>query len=127
MKKFEAIIFDMDGVIVDSEPWHERAFLELFQELGYGETHGISFPEYYGRSDIALWRDFVAKHQLKEPIEQLAARKQQRLIDILRAEEPIFETLPELLAKLSNCYRLASASSSYHAVIDAVLAIPALP
>ena len=43
MKRFNAIIFDMDGVIVDSEPRHERAFREVFQEMGHGETHGIDF------------------------------------------------------------------------------------
>ena len=34
MKPFRAVIFDMDGVIVDSEPLHERAFREVFAELG---------------------------------------------------------------------------------------------
>jgi len=32
----KAVIFDMDGVIVDSEPRHERAFLEVLQEIGCG-------------------------------------------------------------------------------------------
>ena len=63
MKCFQAVIFDMDGVSVDSEPLHERAFRDVFQKLGYGETHGMDFPAYYGRSDRALWQDFVAKHQ----------------------------------------------------------------
>lgn len=45
----EAVIFDMDGVIVDSEPLHERSFLEVWDELGYGENHGIHFPDFYGR------------------------------------------------------------------------------
>ncbi|MCZ7640660.1 MAG: HAD hydrolase-like protein [Verrucomicrobia bacterium] len=62
MKPFQAVIFDMDGVIVDSEPWHERAFREIFQELGYGETHGIDFRAYIGRSDRALWLDFIERH-----------------------------------------------------------------
>ena len=51
MQPCDAVIFDMDGVIVDSEPWHERAFREIFHELGYGESHGIDFEAYIGRSD----------------------------------------------------------------------------
>ena len=40
----EAVIFDMDGVIVDSEPLHERSFLEVWDELGYGESMVSIFP-----------------------------------------------------------------------------------
>src|SRR5881397_315358 len=61
MKRFEAVIFDMDGVIVDSEPLHERAFREVLEEIGYGRTHGIDFPAYYGKSDLVVWRDFIAR------------------------------------------------------------------
>ena len=51
MSRFDAVLFDMDGVIVDSEPIHEMSFLELWQEMGYGDNHGIHFPDFYGRSD----------------------------------------------------------------------------
>jgi beta-phosphoglucomutase-like phosphatase (HAD superfamily) len=70
-KRFDAVIFDMDGVIVDSEPRHERAFLEVFQEMGLGENHGIDFASYLGRSDEALWIDFVAKHRPKQSLQEL--------------------------------------------------------
>ena len=123
MRAIEAIIFDMDGVIVDSEPWHEHAFREIFHELGYGETHGIDFQAYIGRSDRALWVDFMAKHDPPHPIEQLLAAKQNRLIEVLRREQPIFEGLPELVAKLAGRYPLAVASGSNHPVIDEVLAM----
>ena len=56
MKKREAVIFDMDGVIVDSEPSHERAFLEVMRELGYGDGHGLRFADYVGRSDQVCGR-----------------------------------------------------------------------
>lgn len=126
MKQFAAIIFDMDGVIVDSEPWHERAFLDVFDELGYGDRHGIDFPSYIGRSDRVLWQDFVARHRPPQPMEQLLATKQNRLIEILRREQPIFEGLPDLLARLAPRYALAVASGSNHPVIDEVLAMKQL-
>jgi HAD superfamily hydrolase (TIGR01509 family) len=119
----QAIIFDMDGVIVDSEPRHERAFREVFQEMGYGETHGMHFPDYYGRSDRALWIDFIAKHRPPQTLEMLSAWKQERFLELIRQEQPIFNGLPELLEKLAPRYQLAVASGSFHPVIDEVLAL----
>lgn len=121
MKRFNAIIFDMDGVIVDSEPRHERAFREVFQEMGHGETHGIDFPQYYGRSDRALWIDFIAKHKPAQTLDELSEWKQRRFLEIIREEQPIFENLPELVQRLSLVYRLGLASGSYHPAIDAIL------
>jgi beta-phosphoglucomutase len=122
-KTFGGIIFDMDGVIVDSEPRHERAFREIFAEMGLGDRHGIDFPSYYGRSDRALWLDFVELHHPSQSLEELTAWKQRRFIDIIREEKPIFPTLPELLAALAPRYPLAVASGSLHPVIDEVLAL----
>ena len=119
----KAIIFDMDGVIVDSEPWHEHAFREVFHELGYGETHGIHFPDYFGRSDRTLWVDFVAKHKPPQTLEELAAMKQGRTVKLLRDKQPIYAGLPELLEKCAARYRLGVASGSTHPVIKEVLAL----
>jgi HAD superfamily hydrolase (TIGR01509 family) len=122
-RPFSAIIFDMDGVIVDSEPRHERAFREVFEEMGYGETHGMDFPHYYGRSDRALWVDFIGKHQPPWSLEELTEWKQRRFLEIIKREQPIFVGLPELLERLALRYNLAVASGSFHPVIDEVLAM----
>ncbi|MSU20490.1 MAG: HAD family phosphatase [Pedosphaera sp.] len=123
MNHFQAVIFDMDGVIVDSEPAHERAFREIFHEIGYGETHGMDFAEYYGRSDRALWLDFIEKHRPIHSLDELAQWKQRRFLEMIKQDQPIFESLPELVEKLSRRYKLAVASGSFHPVIDEVLAI----
>ncbi len=124
--KFSAVIFDMDGVIIDSEPRHERAFLDVFEQMGYGQTHGIRFEQYLGRSDRALWLDFVAMHNPKWTLDELTAWKQNHVIEIIRREQPIFDGLPELVAKVAPHYRLAVASGSVHPVIDEVLAMKSL-
>lgn len=123
---FSAVIFDMDGVIIDSEPRHERAFLDVFEQMGYGQTHGIHFEQYLGRSDRAVWVDFIAKHNPKWTLDELTAWKQNHLIEIIRREQPIFDGLPELVAKLAPRYRLAVASGSVHPVIEEVLAMKEL-
>lgn len=123
---FSAVIFDMDGVIIDSEPRHERAFLDVFEQMGYGQTHGVEFERYLGRSDRAVWVEFVARHNPKWTLDELTAWKQNHLIEIIRREQPIFAGLPELVAQLAPRFRLAVASGSVHPVIDEVLAMKSL-
>jgi HAD superfamily hydrolase (TIGR01509 family) len=120
---FQAVIFDMDGVIVDSEPRHERAFLEVVREIGYGETHGVNWADYVGRSDHVLWDDFVARHKPVQPLEQLLKMKRDRMVEIIRREEPIFDGLAELVEKLAGVCKLGLASGSERPVVEAVLSL----
>lgn len=123
MKSAQAVIFDMDGVIVDSEPRHEMAFLEVVRSLGYGETHGLRFADYIGRSDRELWVDFVNRHRPAQTLEQLLAMKRKRVIEIIRQEQPLFAGLPKLVQMLSERFFLAVASGSERVVVEEVLAL----
>ena len=126
MTKSAAVIFDMDGVIVDSEPRHEQAFLDVVRSLGYGDNHGLRFADYVGRSDQELWIDFVKKNRPRQTLEQLLALKRQRVVEIIRREQPVFEGLPELLAGLAPKFHLAVASGSERVVVEEVLALKEL-
>ncbi len=119
--EFKAVIFDMDGVIVDSEPRHQQAFREVFEELGYGETHGMNFDAYLGKSDKLLWEDFILKHQPEHSLEDLIDWRQNRFIDIINRERPLFAGIPEMIEDLNRRMPIAVASGSLHPVIDAVL------
>ncbi len=116
MSQIEAVIFDMDGVIVDSEPYHDQSFLEIWQEMGYGDCHGIHLPDFYGRSDRVLWEAFIEKHHPPQPIEQLIGLREQRLIQLLRNKRPIFDGVPELVQpgqSVSACGRFRLRASHY--------------
>lgn len=126
MRQMRAVIFDMDGVIVDSEPRHERAFLEVVTELGYGDRHGVQFAQYVGRTDRELWVDFVARHKPAHSLEDLLAMKRERVLDILRREQPLFDGLPELIEALAPRYKLGLASGSEPLVVQEVLRFRAL-
>jgi HAD superfamily hydrolase (TIGR01509 family) len=126
MRQVQAIIFDMDGVIVDSESRHERAFLEVVREIGYADRLDFRFADYIGRSDQVMWVDFVARHKPPQPLEELLARKRQRMVDIIRREQPLFDGLPELLEKVAPRYALGLASGSERPVVEEVLRIKRL-
>lgn len=126
MRPFRAVIFDMDGVIVNSEPHHERAFHETLEQLGYPNLGGLTFAHYVGRSDHELLADFIARHQPPQALPELLALKRARVIGMLRAARPIFAGLPELVGKLAEHHSLAVASGSEHSVIQAVLSLSGL-
>ena len=126
MKRFAAIIFDMDGVIVDSEPLHQKAFETLFEELGRKHDHGIVFHEYYGRSDKVLLKDFIEKHKVPFELEDLTQRKLKYFVRYLRERRPVFTELHSLVPELARLYKLAIASSNFRSVIDVVMEISGL-
>ncbi|WP_029007766.1 HAD family hydrolase [Azospirillum halopraeferens] len=52
----QAILWDIDGTLLDSEPWHQRATIAVCRAHGYdlsdadyAATLGIAFPEFYDR------------------------------------------------------------------------------
>ena len=122
-RDYQAVIFDMDGVIVDSEPRHAHAFFEVLQEIGHGEEHGLDWDNYVGRSDYEVWQDFIAKHKPAYSLEQLLKMKRDRVLEIIRREEPIFAGLAELVEKLSRVCKLGLASGSERPVVEAVLSL----
>ena len=111
----------MDGVIVDSEPRHERAVREVLEEIGYGRSHGLRISDYIGRSDREVWRDFIVRHHPPQSLEQLLAMKRERTVEILRRDQPLFPGVFELIQRLAEDYRLAVASGSEREVVEAVL------
>ncbi|MCX6925997.1 MAG: HAD family phosphatase, partial [Verrucomicrobia bacterium] len=110
MRQFQAVIFDMDGVIVDSEECHERAFLEVVREIGYADKLALRFADYIGRSDQVLWVDFVAQHKPPYSAQELLVMKRDRMVELIRREQPLFDGLPELIEKLATRYALGLAS-----------------
>ena len=60
--RFDLILFDCDGVLVDSEPIVNRVFVEMLGELGYG-------LDYEGRPARVLRRhDAVPHGNLPAPV-----------------------------------------------------------
>jgi HAD superfamily hydrolase (TIGR01509 family) len=117
----QAVIFDMDGVLVNSEGHHEQTFYAVMEEIGYAGKHGIEFHRYVGRSDFELWHDFIELNRPAQTLEGLLAHKRRLFLEILREQEPIYHGVTELVQKLHAHCPLAVASGSERPIVEAVL------
>ena len=121
MPDFEAILFDFDGVLVDSEPLHCDCWREALEPLGVPVTWEVYAAHCVGAADSAMMPIFAklanppldpAKLWERYPIKK--ARFQARM-----AEQPPFAAgLADFFRDLAGRYKLAVVSSSAHSEIE---------
>jgi len=124
----KAVIFDMDGVIIDSEPIHRKVVKDLFKHLE------ISVPvklldSFVGASSKQMWTKLKNKYKLQQSIAELTRMQRDRYINyfnylLLQKKIKPIPGIIELIKDLSrNKTRLALASSSPIKNIDLVLEV----
>lgn len=108
-----AIIFDMDGVIIDSEPQHARAALNVLKRHG-GNADYTYCTSFIGSSTKKMAEDAVSRFSLSVSCEQLC-KEMNAEKRTLRKEEG-YQILPGVTTLIQDLYksgiRLAIASSS---------------
>lgn len=55
----QAVIFDLDGVIADTEPLHAEAFEQVTRQLGFALTTDVYMSDLVGLDDRDLFRAYV--------------------------------------------------------------------
>jgi len=83
-----AIVFDFDGVLVDSEPLHFRAFQRVGEALGVALSYEAYLSTYIGFDD----RDAI-RHMLTGRAEPLDAAMEERVGELCRQKQQAFEQL----------------------------------
>ena len=118
----EAVIFDMDGVIVDSEPWHLEINLELYEELGFKLTLE-EYKQFIGKSNIDMWSLLKNKYSLKQSIPEILKIQGEKSIQHLQQQKDglIEGILPLLRTLKEKGIPIGLASSSSLEYIEAVL------
>jgi HAD superfamily hydrolase (TIGR01509 family) len=121
----EAVIFDLDGVIVDSEHVWDAAREALARERG-GHWHERAQRDMMGMSSPEWSRYMHEVIGLRESPEEISAEVVRRLESIYREELPLIDGAPEAVARLAERWPLGIASSSNRPIIDLVLELSGL-
>lgn len=119
-----AVIFDMDGIIIDSEPFWKEAETGIFNKLGVPLTPQMCETTTGMRlADVSkLWHTEFPWDLDKVPFEKVNNDIVGTLIELIKNKGIINKGIPELLEFLkSRNLPLALASSSDKKIIDAVL------
>ena len=108
-----ALIFDMDGVLIDSERLHERSKREALLQSGI-HVPNERFANYIGRSDTVMIQDLAQEHGLDEQDGVAILRLKHRIYESLEHELEQVPGALEFLDWADSRFRLALATSSNH-------------
>lgn len=110
--KYKAIIWDCDGVLIDSEVLSCTAAVEILAELGYKITLEKYLNDFMGKSTAQMFSDIEAETGLQLQKNFPDATLQQRQKDIFTQHLKATEGMAETLKQLTIPMAIASGSSS---------------
>jgi len=114
------IIFDLDGLLADTEKLHCRAYQTAMLEYGF-DLSEMEYAEHWVRHGGGIV-DWVTAHNLAVDPANLRARKSAHYLELLATCLQPMEGALELLTSLRGKMKIALASSSYRDAVDGVLA-----
>ena len=118
----QAIVFDFDGVIADSEPLHLRAFQQTLEEQGLELSTRDYYTHYLGYDDKGLFEALARDRAVSMSdgqVASLVARKATALQELLRDERVLFPGAAEFIRAAAAEVPIAIASGALrHEILD---------
>lgn len=120
----KALIFDMDGTLVDSEKVHRKAFLKALDELKINYNYDEVFDfmiKGQGIPDDVFVNNFIKKFKLDISIEEIINLKKQIYFKLIESDVEAFPGAVDFVKSFYGKYKLAIATSSSVKDMDTVL------
>ena len=121
-RALQAIVFDFDGVIVDSERLHLRAYQDILAPEGVVLSSDDYFARYLGYDDVGVFKALGRVQGLPMDdgrVHTLIARKGQRYESLVATGEMLFPGAADFIRSAAAAVPIAIASGSFtHEIED---------
>lgn len=118
----KAVIFDMNGVIIDDEPVHEKAFRLVCKEFSVELTSEIYEELCFGRTDVEGFDNIIKIFNLRNILpEELVEKKAELYFQFIEGNAKSYRGVLDLIKLLKGKIKLAVASNSREDEVDATL------
>ncbi len=124
-ERIRAVIFDLDGVLIDSEQVWDAARRQLTEESG-GRWSESATRDMMGMSSIEWSRYMHEELGVKMPPEEISAAVVRRMEGLYREHLPLIPGAREAVERVAARWPLGLASSANRPVIEVVLELSGL-
>ena len=124
LRALQAIVFDFDGVIADTEYLHLRAYQQVLAPEGIAISNQEYFDRYLGYDDAGVFRALVKDKGLQlddRRIEELIERKGERYESLAAAGDMLFPGAADFIRAAAAAVPIAIASGALTHEIEEVL------
>lgn len=119
-----AVIFDCDGVIVNSEPHHLKGFKQILAEEGIPLTDEEYYSTYLAMDDKGCFETILKAHDRpidKKILKDLIIRKMEVYRQLSKEELILYPGVVDLVKALQGKFRLAIASGAFRGEVKFAL------